>query len=91
MGVRVDKAGCHDFPRAVQFHVAPGALQQADRGDTIASHADVGARARGAGAVDDVGVSDQQVEVFIHVFELKRIETQRTQRSAEYAKKAMKR
>ena len=60
--VHVDEAGREDLARRVERGTRVLAAEVADDGDRLVGHADVDARAGGAGAVDDGGALDLEVE-----------------------------
>jgi len=65
--VRVDEAGGDHLAGGIDHDVAAGRREIADLSDAICAHADVGRVGRGAAAVDDAGVADQQIEMLRHL------------------------
>ena len=62
MAEHVDEAGSDDFAGGIDGALAGRGRQIADGGDLSVADADVAGIPRGAGAVDDVAVDDDQVE-----------------------------
>jgi hypothetical protein len=64
--VRIDETRRGDQAGGVEFPVRARVRQLANGGDVRAADADIGAKARRLGAVDNAGVADDEVEVFVH-------------------------
>ena len=63
--VGVDESGSGDHPRRIDLGIRGCPLECADLRDHARAHADLALKARGARTVDDGGVADDQVEVFL--------------------------